>query len=117
MTNVQCAMCNVQCPGRFGLLIAHCSLLIAHCSMLPALPAAEPWADERLSVTRDLELWFDLSRQNAGRGGLQLAPLAAGNNVDYLLDGSGRGRHLAQPVLERRPRFRQEFAGAFLSFD
>jgi len=117
MANEQCAMSNVQCPGRFGLFIAHCSLLIAHWALLPALPAAEPWADERLSVTQDLELWFDVSRQNAGRGGLQLAPITAGNNVDYLLDGSGHGRHLAQPVVERRPRFRQEFAGAFLSFD
>src|ERR1051325_8865726 len=91
-----------------------CSLLIAHWTFLPGahwtvLPAPEPWADERLPVKQNLELWFDLSHQNAGRGTLQLAPLASGNNVDYLLDGSGHGRHLAQPSVERRPRFRQDF--------
>jgi hypothetical protein len=77
----------------------------------------EPWADERLSLTNGLEFWLDASRQNAARGALQLAPLASGNNVDYLLDGSGHDRHLSQQTAQARPRFRQEFTGAFLSFD
>jgi putative heme-binding domain-containing protein len=79
--------------------------------------AAEPWADERLALTNHLEIWLDASRQNAARGTLQLPTLASGNSVDYLLDGSGRRRHLSQPRAESRPRFRQEFTGAFLSFD
>src|SRR5213596_3797713 len=80
--------------GTWSLLILW-SLLVGHGSLLAAV---EPWADERLAVTNGLELWLDLSRQNAARGGLQLPPLASWNNVDYLLDGSGRGRHLAQPA-------------------
>jgi putative heme-binding domain-containing protein len=79
--------------------------------------AAEPWADERLPVTNRLELWFDASRQNAGRGAFQLAPITAWNPVDYLLDGSGHARHLAQLRSDARPKFRQEFTGAYLSFD
>jgi hypothetical protein len=79
--------------------------------------AAESWADERLTVKDGLALWFDCSRQNAGRSALQLPPLASGNDTDYLMDGSGRGRHLAQPAMEGRPHFHQEFTGAYLSFD
>jgi hypothetical protein len=81
------------------------------------LRAAERWSDDRLPVQEGLELWFDCSRQNAGRSALQLPPLGSGNATDYLVDGSGRARHLAQHRLEARPRFRQEFSGAFLSFD
>jgi hypothetical protein len=36
---------------------------------------------------------------------------------DVLLDGSGLRRHLYQPLLSSRPKFRQEFNGAMLSFD
>ena len=79
--------------------------------------AAEPWSDDRLPVKDGLALWFDCSRQNAGRGRLQLPPLGSGNPVDYLMDGSGHGRHLSQQSREARPRFRQEFNGAFLYFD
>jgi putative heme-binding domain-containing protein len=79
--------------------------------------AVEPWSDNRLGITNGLELWFDASRQSAGRSSLQLPSLTAGNAVDYLLDASGRRRHLAQPAPEQRPRFRQEFTGAFLRFD
>lgn len=78
---------------------------------------AEPWADERLPATAGLEMWFDASRQSAGRAALQLPPITSGNPVDYLVDGSGRGRHLQQPRREARPQFRQEFSGAFLNFD
>src|SRR5262245_27121683 len=82
-----------------------------------SLRAAEPWSDDRLPVGAGLELWLDCSRQNAGRSELQLPPLGSGNLVDYLVDGSGNARHLAQPQLDARPRFRQDFDGAFLSFD
>ncbi len=79
--------------------------------------AVEPWADERLTVKDGLALWFDCSRQNAGRSALQLPPLASENEADYLVDASGHGRHLAQPAGNERPIFRQAFTGAFLSFD
>ena len=80
--------------------------------------AAEPWTDPRLPITNGLVLWFDVSRQNAARGTAGLAPLQSWNDApDTLLDGSGQRRHLTQPVLSARPRFRQEFNGAMLSFD
>ncbi|MFO1501720.1 MAG: hypothetical protein U1G07_25645 [Verrucomicrobiota bacterium] len=79
--------------------------------------AMESWSDDRLSVVAGLQLWFDASHQNAGRTELQLAPLGSGNAVDYLLDGTGHQRHLVQSHRERRPSFRQEFNGAYLSFD
>ncbi|HVY71289.1 MAG TPA: c-type cytochrome, partial [Verrucomicrobiae bacterium] len=79
--------------------------------------AAETWTDDRLPVRDGLELWFDCARQNAGRSARQLPPIASGNPADYLIDGSGRGRNLTQAHPEYRPRFRQEFNGAFLSFD
>src|SRR5688572_24636932 len=80
--------------------------------------AVEPWADSRLSVTNSLALWFDVSRQNAARGAHELAPLRSWSDApDYLFDGSGNWRHLSQPLPEARPRFRQEFNGAFLSLD
>ena len=80
--------------------------------------AAEPWTDPRLSIINGLALWFDVSRQNAARGAASLAPLQSWNDApDILLDGSGERRHLIQPVFSARPRFRQEFNGAMLSFD
>ncbi|MBI2946864.1 MAG: hypothetical protein HYY23_04405, partial [Verrucomicrobia bacterium] len=80
--------------------------------------AAEPWSDARLAVTNGLALWFDVSRQNAARGSLSFAPLQSWRDApDYFFDGSGNRRHLAQPILEARPRFRQDFDGAKLSFD
>jgi len=79
---------------------------------------AEPWTDPRLPVTNNLALWFDVSRQNAARGATGLGPLQSWNDApDILLDGSGHRRQLTQPVLNARPRFRQEFNGATLSFD
>src|SRR5258705_10960684 len=41
----------------------------------------EPWADPRLKVTNGLALWYDASRQTAGRRALELAPLVAGQPV------------------------------------
>lgn len=80
--------------------------------------AVEPWADARLRETNGLAMWFDVSRQNAARGLAQLAPLKSWADVaDYLFDGSGNGRHVFQPLLGRRPRFKQEIEGALLNFD
>lgn len=90
------------------------------CLWIGALSACgvEPWADKRLPVTNGLALWIDVSRQNAARGALNQAPLRSWNDSpDYLHDGSGHRRDLSQPYLAARPRFRQEFNGAMLSFD
>jgi putative heme-binding domain-containing protein len=92
-------------------------LILEFGSLSYSARAAEPWTDNRLAVTNQLEIWFDASRQSAGRSSLQLPAITAGNAVDYLLDGSGQRRHLSQSAPERRPRFRQEFTGAFLRFD
>jgi putative heme-binding domain-containing protein len=81
------------------------------------LHASEAWSDDQLSVRNGLAMWFDCSRQNAGRSALLLSPLGSGNAVDYLADGSGHQRHLAQNRRDARPHFRQEFTGAFVSFD
>ncbi len=85
--------------------------------LAPVLPAVEPWSDDGLPVQEGLELWFDCSRQNAARTQLQLPPLPADSSADYLLDGSGHARHLAQQMPGARPRFRRESKTAFLSFD
>src|SRR5687768_5265370 len=80
--------------------------------------AAEPWTDNRLAVTNGLFLWIDVSRQTAARGAAGLTPLQSwSDSPDVLLDGSGSRRNLYQPLLSSRPKFRQEFNGAMLSFD
>src|SRR5436190_7270202 len=80
--------------------------------------AVESWTDQRLTATNGVILWLDVSRQNAARGLAGLAPLQSWNDApDVLLDGSGFRRHLSQPLLSCRPKFRQEFNGAMLSFD
>ena len=89
-----------------------CSLLLAH-----VLPAVEPWTDDQLPVQEGLQLWFDCSHQNAARSSLKLPGLSSDITLDYLFDGSGRARHLAQQMQANRPRFRLESSAAFLSFD
>ncbi|HTI68927.1 MAG TPA: ThuA domain-containing protein [Candidatus Limnocylindria bacterium] len=80
--------------------------------------ASESWADPRLAVTNGLEFWFDASRQNPARLALGRPALKSwSDGADYLFDGSGHRRDLAQPFAAQRPRFRQEFSGAMLSFD
>src|ERR1044072_4699789 len=80
--------------------------------------AVESWTDQRLTRTNGVAPWFEVSRQTAARGSAGLAPLQSWNAApDVLLDGSGLRRHLYQPLLTSRPKFRQEFNGAMLSFD
>jgi len=81
------------------------------------LYAAAPWADERLTVKDGLALWFDALVKTPAAAPCSCPGVASGNEVDYLIDGSGHGRHLAQPASDNRPSFHQEFAGAYLSFD
>lgn len=79
--------------------------------------AAEPWADERLTVRGGLAVWYDVARQGAAREAAKLPALVPGSAVDSLLDASGRGRHLTQPVAGHRPVFHQSAPHAWVSFD
>ena len=93
-------------------------MLICCGAIFPRLTySIESWSDDRLPVQDGLALWFDCSRQIPGRLALKMPPLFSGNEADYLLDGSGHQHHLAQTVMEARPKFHQEFNGAYLSFD
>ncbi len=65
--------------------------------MLAAAPAAEPWADPKLTVTDGLELWLDA---NKPVGTENLHP---DGKLAKWLDASGKGRHLAQPKADARP--------------
>src|SRR4051794_1952837 len=94
------------------------SLFVAVLLGVARLHSAETWTDSRLTNTAGVIAWYDVSRQTAARGAASLTPLQSWNDApDVLLDGSGNKRHLVQPLLEARPRFRQEFNGAMLSFD
>jgi type 1 glutamine amidotransferase len=97
-------------PGRSAGTLLAC-LLVASVTQ-----AAEPWSDDRLPVQDGLECWFDCSRQNPGRTALALPALPPGGS-DYLLDSSGHGRRLAQPLTNARPQMVQEADAAFLAFD
>lgn len=65
--------------------------------LLTSLPAAEPWADPKLTVTAGLELWLDA---NKPVGTENLHP---DGRLAKWLDASGKGRHLAQPNADARP--------------
>jgi putative heme-binding domain-containing protein len=98
------------------ILAVRC-LLIAF-FFLGRISASRAATADELPVKKGLELWFDCSSQNALRSGvLGLPPLAPGNVVDQLIDGSGYGRHLFQLQKNARPKFRQEADRAFLFFD
>jgi len=91
--------------------------LLLCCLLLPcAGRGAEPWSDDRLPVQEGVEMWLDASAQDAARRSLRL-PEASEGSVDFLLDGSGRARHLSAPTPAARPRFRRDSQAAFLSFD
>jgi putative heme-binding domain-containing protein len=99
------------------MIVTHfCILIGCALTFAPTAQAVEPWADDQLPVRDGIELWFDCSRQNAGRSELQLPPLGARDTVDHLIDGSGHGRHLQQPLQDARPEFLQG-NGAYISFD
>src|SRR5213594_4363631 len=82
-----------------------------------AASGVEAWTDSRLPVKEGVELWFDCSRQNAGRANMGMPGVAGGSPLAYLIDGSGRGRHLAQHRVDARPKLREEAGLAFASFD
>ncbi|MEW6305186.1 MAG: ThuA domain-containing protein [Verrucomicrobiota bacterium] len=86
-------------------------------AVLAPLPAAEPWADDKLPVANGLELWLDATRQSAARQTRKLPALANNAPADFWFDSSGKGRHVSQRIPEARPRFRQVVNSASFRFD
>src|SRR5689334_4944986 len=99
-------------------------LPVALLSLLFSLPvrAVEPWADAKLPVKENLELWLDASRENearkdfnppAGKKKRNRAGTNLGNDssVDYWHDASGNGRNVHQPVASLRPKFAYTASG------
>ncbi|HXG46944.1 MAG TPA: ThuA domain-containing protein [Methylomirabilota bacterium] len=64
-----------------------------------------------------LVLWLEAGRQAELRQARQWSPLAAGDPVDYWLDGSGHGRDLHQPGAAARPRWEGRGTTAWVRFD
>jgi len=105
------------CRRNAKATLALLAFLIGDACALEKTTAAESWADAQLPVRDGLVAWFDAGRQNAARESVQLAPVAPNITINFLLDGSGRGHHLHQPVSSARPVFRQSASHAWLSFD
>lgn len=82
-----------------------------------AFGAPEPWADSKLPVKTDLEVWLDISRQNTARQLRLLPVLSEGRPVDIWLDASGNKVDLTQPQPDARPHVRTSPAGASARFD
>jgi putative heme-binding domain-containing protein len=57
----------------------------------------EKWADNRLTVTNELELWLDATRVN----GTELVP--HDGKIAKWFDASGQQRHFQQPVADAQP--------------
>lgn len=93
------------------------SAMIVLLSLPLVARAAESWADGSLPVQNGLEFWFDAGRQAGARRAMRLPAAAPGGGADFLFDGSGRGRHLLQPLPAARPRLVEEAGTAFLRFD
>jgi len=94
--------------------------LLSLLSVLSSLSASaiEPWSDARLPVTNGVAMWFDASRQTAGRGANGLTPLRSWADApEILFDGSGNRRDLVQPLLAARPTFRIDWGTTALAFD
>src|SRR5579884_2793198 len=94
-----------------GLVLVVCAL----CS------AAEPWADRRLKVTDQLELWLDASRTAPAGEGQHGAAHRDREPVDVWADGSGHHGDATQVAVARRPEFWSHLtkgaASAVLRFD
>lgn len=65
-------------------------------------PAAEPWADPKLPVTNGLELWLDATRIDTAAK-VNKITIPTDGKLAIWRDGSGKGRHLRQPLAAARP--------------
>jgi putative heme-binding domain-containing protein len=82
---------------RFRFLLA-----FALASAPVAAQAVEPWADPKLPVTEGLELWLDAGRVDAAAKATKEKAVVDGKLAVWH-DGSGKGRHVRQPVAGARP--------------
>ncbi|WP_158222864.1 c-type cytochrome [Rhodopirellula sp. MGV] len=67
--------------------------------------ATEPWADSSLPIEKDLAIWLDASRINAGIAAANGNELKNKQTVSVWPDASGNGRDVIQSDASRRPRF------------
>jgi putative heme-binding domain-containing protein len=77
----------------------------------------ESWADRRLTVTHDLALWLDASRQADARRAIGLAPASTGSLIGVWVDGSGHHRSLVQRAGHAQPRIFTSSDKAAVRFD
>ncbi len=90
---------------------------------LASANAVEPWADNKLSVTNGLELWFDALHEMSARS--KQANSETSNTdqpvtnlpLDLWHDASGHKRTLRQPIPEARPKLFRTASEAFVRFD
>ncbi len=99
--------------GRHLGCIARVSLVFAFVSagFIDQSNGAEPWADSRMSVTRDLEFWFDARRANGPH------PTPADGKAAIWMDASGQGRHLKQAIADARAAVLKVGTEAVVRFD
>jgi len=92
-------------------------LLVVSLWIAANAPAAEPWADPRLPVTRGLVGWYDASRlddalKSAGRPGPN-----GETPLERWPDASGHGRDLLAPTADSRPDYLVENTFRAVRFD
>src|SRR5262245_36287456 len=78
--------------------------------------AVEPWADSKLPVTDGLHLCLDASRIEAAAKA-EKETLPSDGMLAVWFDGSGNGRHVRQPVVERQPTIVKAGEVAVVRFD
>src|SRR3954453_13645734 len=87
--------------ARPGVIAA---LLVALAgSPASADPAAEKWADGRLTITAGLAVWLDASRLNDARTAAGQPAVKDGDAIDLWPDAFGHGRHARQAKAAARP--------------
>ncbi|HEY1189154.1 MAG TPA: hypothetical protein VGE74_15980, partial [Gemmata sp.] len=82
----------------------------------PLVRGVEPWTDNTLPVTDGVALWLDASRVEAAYQANN-EKLPANGALATWFDGSGKGRHLKQPVAKAQPAVAKFGRGAVVRFD
>jgi hypothetical protein len=79
-------------------------------------PAAEPWADPKMPVRDGLELWLDARTLDAAAKATRDRVVIDGRLAVWP-DGSGRSRHVRQPLSAARPRVVKAGGAPLVRFD
>jgi putative heme-binding domain-containing protein len=92
--------------------------LLALALVSAALPAraVEPWADPKMPVSDGLELWLDAGRIDAAAAATKEKAIIDGKLAAWP-DGSGKGRHLRQPLAASRPTVLRVGDATVIRFD